>query len=311
MDLLCGCLVVFLGYYGGERCGCSRGLVVGRGGECWYEGDPVAAGCLVGDRVGSDDLAVAVAGEEFVPGAADIVVVCGVNCVSLELDADRLGVAEGWVAQLRMAAAGAVCLQEFGKYGDFRIRRSMNGVLDDIKTKMKVEPGRMPFDAYTMLYVSQSLYQVGGKLWQDGYPLIRKALVDSQARKSKDSTSPDETHGSWGGKRVGRKPGQLFATGVAVFSLNIPNRYLPILQQGKGIRGRRSTKRAFNTPRGGKVRVAVKAGRPQDASDQAMVIAFGVQPTQLRSSSATDTVGEVKDESSPVVPTVGSRRGAP
>ena len=167
-----------------------------------------------------------------------------------------------------MAAAGAVCLQEFGKYDDYRIRRSMNGVLDDIKTKMKVEPGHMPFDAYTMYYVAQSLYQVGGKLWQDGYPLVRKALIDSQSRKGQGNTTGTESHGAWGGRRVGGKSGQMFATSVAVFALNIPNRYLPILQQGKGIRGGRSAKRAFNAPKSGKVKVAMKASNPQDPSGQ-------------------------------------------
>ena len=122
-----------------------------------------------------------------------------------------------------MAAAGAVCLQEFGRYKDFRIYRSMQGVLGDIKNRMKIQLGHVPFDAYTMYYLSQALYQVGGKQWQEGYPRIRKALVQSQNRQE----------GSWVGGRVGGKPGQLFGTAVAVFALNIPNRYLPILQQVK------------------------------------------------------------------------------
>jgi hypothetical protein len=32
---------------------------------------------------------------------------------------------------------------------------------------------------------------------------------------------------------VGGKPGDLYGTAVAVFVLSIPNRYLPILQEGK------------------------------------------------------------------------------
>jgi hypothetical protein len=42
---------------------------------------------------------------------------------------------------------------------------------------------------------------------------------------------------------VGGKDGQLFGTAVAVFALNIPNRYLPILQQGQGGRGRGGSSR--------------------------------------------------------------------
>ena len=37
----------------------------------------------------------------------------------------------------------------------------------------------------------------------------------------------------WSDRRVGGKPGELYGTAVACFILAIPNRYLPILQEGK------------------------------------------------------------------------------
>jgi hypothetical protein len=128
-----------------------------------------------------------------------------------------------------MAAAGAVCLQEFGQYSDFRIHRSMDEVLKDIKDpgQMKVRRGHIPFDAYTMYYVAQGLYQVGGERWREGYPLIRDAIIKTQIQSRERSQD-----GSWNTERVGGKPGQLFGTSVAVFTLSIPNRYLPILQEG-------------------------------------------------------------------------------
>jgi len=130
-----------------------------------------------------------------------------------------------------MAAAGAVCLQEFGKYEDFRIQRSMNRVVEDINVHMgeKLNQGQIPFDAYAMTYVAQALYQVGGRRWRENYPKIRDATVKMQC------TEPGrESHGSWGANgRVGGKDGQLYGTAVAVFSLSIPNRYLPILQKGE------------------------------------------------------------------------------
>jgi len=127
-----------------------------------------------------------------------------------------------------MAACGAVCLQEFGLYKDFRIHRSMDKVIDDINQRMRVEKGKVPFDAYTMYYVGQGLYQIGGKRWREGYPKIRDAIVKTQTR-SKD----DSSNGAWDGGRVGGKPGRLFGTAVSVFVLSIPNRYLPILQKGE------------------------------------------------------------------------------
>jgi len=167
-----------------------------------------------------------------------------------------------------MAAAGAVCLQEFGKYEDFRIRRSINGVLDDIKTRMKTSPGQIPFDAYTMLYVSQALYQVGGKVWQDGYPLIRKAIVETQAGKG---ASGSTDRGSWSGKRVGGTSGKMFGTSVAVFTLNIPNRFLPILQEGKGAGRRGGIRRASAELGGGKIRLAMKSDADKDRKDESPV----------------------------------------
>lgn len=160
-----------------------------------------------------------------------------------------------------MAAAGAVCLQEYGMYKDFRIFRSMQGVLDDIGNRMKVEPGKVPFDAYTMYYVSQALYQVGGKPWRDGYPKIRDALVKTQNRgTSQGAGRTGSDYGSWVGGRVGGKPGQLWGTSVAVFALNIPNRYLPILQQGKIGRGIKPA-RAHRLPVGGETMVGGQGPR--------------------------------------------------
>jgi hypothetical protein len=46
-------------------------------------------------------------------------------------------------------------------------------------------------------------------------------------------------HGAWhdrgarSGGRVGGQPGDLYGTSVACFILAMPNRYLPILQEGK------------------------------------------------------------------------------
>jgi hypothetical protein len=126
-----------------------------------------------------------------------------------------------------MAAAGAVCLQEFGKYSDFRIHRSMDQVVQDVQKHMKDTKGHLPFDAYTMYYVAQGLYQVGGERWRENYPKVRDAIVKNQHRSDKPGDD-----GWWEGGRVGGTPGKLFGTAVGVFALSIPNRYLPILQEG-------------------------------------------------------------------------------
>jgi len=140
----------------------------------------------------------------------------------------------GGNATIAMAAAGVVCLQEFGQYGDWRIEKSMDVVCEDIGKKVRPEEARKrhraPYDAYTLYYVAQALYQLGGPRWQTHYPVLRDSLVASQIR---DPERP-ERDGMWQANgRVSGRPGDLYMTGVACFVLAIPNRYLPILQEGR------------------------------------------------------------------------------
>jgi len=139
---------------------------------------------------------------------------------------------DGNRVSLAMVACGVVCLQEFGEYDDWRIERNMRYLVDEIS---KVQPatnhdGRPPKDAYSLYYVGQALYQVGGKPWEECYPKLRDALVGSQRI---DQANPQQS-GWWTDiQHVSGKPGQLYGTAVGCFILAIPNRYLPILQEGK------------------------------------------------------------------------------
>ena len=136
----------------------------------------------------------------------------------------------GGQATTAMAAAGVVCLQEFAQYDDWRIEKNMKVIGDAIRDRAKPKMSSAPFDAYTLYYVGQALYQVGGNHWKTLYPPLRDSLVDSQL---KSAGRPDE-QGKWRGSgRVDGKPGDLYMTAVACFILAMPNRYLPILQEGK------------------------------------------------------------------------------
>jgi hypothetical protein len=140
----------------------------------------------------------------------------------------------GGNATLAMAAAGVVCLQEFGQYDDWRIEKNIKIILDEIQQKADPQTmareRRAPFDAYTLYYVAQALYQVGGEAWQKGYPRLRDAVVAGQLQ---EPNSPDRD-GLWQAQgQVHGRPGELYMTSVACFVLAIPNRYLPILQEGK------------------------------------------------------------------------------
>jgi hypothetical protein len=136
---------------------------------------------------------------------------------------------------LAMAAAGVVCLQEFAQYDDWRIEKSLAVMTEAIKKIEGQNQGKKthretaPFDAYTLYYVAQALYQVGGKNWEEYYPALRDGLVYSQISTPNDP----KTDGMWRGHgHLGGTPGDLYMTAVACFVLAIPNRYLPILQEG-------------------------------------------------------------------------------
>jgi hypothetical protein len=138
---------------------------------------------------------------------------------------------DGGSATLAMAAAGVVCLQEFGEYDDWRIPKNMDVILAAVGgLKPDKGSGKLPLDAYTLYYVGQAVYQVGGDAWKACYPKLRDALVATQGRDSKDPSRD----GVWRDDvRVNGKPGNLYGTAVGCFILAIPNRYLPILQEGK------------------------------------------------------------------------------
>jgi hypothetical protein len=105
----------------------------------------------------------------------------------------------------------------------------VNAAIAAIK-QPKVHNGHLPLDAYTLNYVGQSLYQVGGPGWRQHYPQLRDAVTGSQVIDPKNPAND----GKWeAGSHVGGKPGDLYGTAVAVFVLSIPNRYLPILQEGR------------------------------------------------------------------------------
>ncbi|MBI5724678.1 MAG: squalene--hopene cyclase [Planctomycetes bacterium] len=133
----------------------------------------------------------------------------------------------GGKPSIAMASAGAVCLQEFGQYDDFRIIRSLYEATKDaeqtMKEKMAASKDSLPLDPYTLYYLTQALYQVGGKYWRQYYPIIRDNVARTQIRGGRNRS---EQNGSWQANY-----GNPYATAVAVFVLTIPNRFLPILQE--------------------------------------------------------------------------------
>ena len=130
-----------------------------------------------------------------------------------------------------MTAAGVVCLQEFGQYDEWRIEKALVFLRDKINgLSAPARDGKVPFNAYALYYVAQALYQAGGDHWKTSYPKLRDHLVGSQVR----APGHPEEDGKWvTGAWLTGKDSDLYGTSAACFTLAIPNRYLPILQEGK------------------------------------------------------------------------------
>lgn len=137
---------------------------------------------------------------------------------------------DGQRGTLAMAACGVVCLQEFGQYDDWRIEKNLDVLTKAVSDlQPRAGTGDVPWDAYTLYYIGQALYQAGGPQWRAAYPKLRDTLVENQFRAANDP----RRDGGWRETQyVSGRPGELYGTAVACFILGLPNRYLPILQEG-------------------------------------------------------------------------------
>ena len=71
---------------------------------------------------------------------------------------------------------------------------------------------------YAHYYAIQAMYQAGESYYQEWYPKVRDAML---AKQHKD--------GSWGGN--GEEGDSTYATSMAILTLGVPYRYLPIYQR--------------------------------------------------------------------------------
>jgi hypothetical protein len=160
-------------------------------------------------------------------------------------------------ASLTLTAIGVVSLQEFGQYDDWRLeycalyirqmikhgekkwRKEYEGALPGTRhryrhrkwtTYDKIPDHHVPFDAYTLYYLGQAIYQLGGDDWKFCYPILRDELV----RRQKKAPGNTELHGCWTSMYWWMRGHQarFYGTAIGCFMLAIPNRYLPILQEG-------------------------------------------------------------------------------
>ena len=132
-----------------------------------------------------------------------------------------------------MAAAGVVCLQEFAQYDDWRIEKNMQVIEKAIRDigdpKAKRRPARRG-RLHACTTSAKPCTRWAASAWKQCYPLLRDAWSQPGPRSRTPETATACGRATGG---VAGKPGQLYMTSVACFILAMPNRYLPILQEGK------------------------------------------------------------------------------
>lgn len=114
-----------------------------------------------------------------------------------------------------LTAAGITSLYNAGVYSDERLRES----LDVLEQSFHLLDGKEThyFYWYGHYYAVQAMYVAGDPYWSRYYSRIRQALLSSQHRD-----------GKWAND-IG--PGNAFGTAVAAIILQVPYKYLPILQR--------------------------------------------------------------------------------
>jgi hypothetical protein len=108
-------------------------------------------------------------------------------------------------------------MARFGPGGEAppTIREMAQYILDEYEDHARSYP-RHYFFFYGHYYACQAMYIAGGRWWEQYFPLVRDHLLRHQ-----------DTDGSWDVQGVGRN----FGTAVACVILQVPCRYLPVLDQ--------------------------------------------------------------------------------
>ena len=111
-----------------------------------------------------------------------------------------------------LAAAAWTCLNSAGRYNDPLTIAVRDYCLERYRSLVGGGGG---FYFYLHLYLAEAMYQHGGEPWRDYYARIREDMLE---RRNAD--------GSWNGDNIG----PTYGTAVALIILQLPNGYMPIVQ---------------------------------------------------------------------------------
>jgi len=112
---------------------------------------------------------------------------------------------------------GILSLEICGEHGSAEARRGGDWLL---KNPLK---WKGPFFYYGAYYSSQGMYQLGGKYWKQWQPISEKLLLEKQNEDGSWPPPPGATHEE--------QAGTIYTTAMAILSLGVEFRYLPIYQR--------------------------------------------------------------------------------
>ena len=118
----------------------------------------------------------------------------------------------GGTSRPALAAAAWTCLNSAGRYNDPLTIAVRDYCLERYRSLIG---GRQSFYFYLHLYLAEAMYQHGGEPWRDYFARIREDMLE---RRNAD--------GSWNGDNIG----PTYGTAVALIILQLPNGYMPIVQ---------------------------------------------------------------------------------
>jgi len=134
-----------------------------------------------------------------------------------------------------MWAVGMVCRQFIGGDYDAEIRQAADSLLQHGKAKgVGKGADQLGGNLYFTYYAVLGMYQMGGEYWVQWNKLFREPLVKMQVHKKFDEKGRF-VRGSWDppNHRLGARGGRVYCTAMAILSLEVYYRFLPVYKIGK------------------------------------------------------------------------------
>ena len=102
--------------------------------------------------------------------------------------------------------------------GDWILKHDFSNYNDDTPVYgMEIHRDRYHYGAFLC---SQAMFQLGGKYWEQFFPILVDALLANQ-----------ESDGFWPPEPKDREFGSCYTTSLSILSMSVPSQMLPIFQR--------------------------------------------------------------------------------